>query len=91
MLEALSLGAAVITSSAASLPEVAGEAALLVDPKNPIEIGEAMLRVITEPGLRQKIAQAGPVQAARFEREKTLRRVMNLYRRAAGLQSEPPE
>ena len=85
VLEALSLGVAVITSNVASLPEAAGEAALLVNPTSPEEIGEAMLRVVNETGLRERLMRAGPEQAARFDREKTIRRLMHLYRQAAGL------
>ena len=58
VLEAMASGVPVITSNMSSLPEVAGEAGLLVDPANDIEIAEAIQSICTDTSLREvKIAQ----------------------------------
>lgn len=70
-LEAMAQGAPVITSRVSSLPEVAGDAALLVDPYSVDEIADALLRVAQEPGLAETLRGAGLQQAARFSWERT--------------------
>lgn len=74
-LEAMACGTPVITSNAASLPEVVGKAGLLVDPLNANSIKEAMLKVIIEPDLRNKLSEVGIQQAQMFSWEKTTRRI----------------
>ncbi len=59
VLEAMSYGVPVICSNASSLPEVAGDAALLVDPNNIQEIADAMNRVFSDDGLRNKMIEKG--------------------------------
>ncbi len=59
-LEAMASGTPVITSNVSSLPEVVGDAALLVDPLQPEDIAEAMRRVLTDPALATTCAGAGP-------------------------------
>ncbi|HYV40029.1 MAG TPA: glycosyltransferase family 1 protein [Gemmataceae bacterium] len=66
VLEAMSLGAAVITSNTTSIPEIAGDAALLVNPLREEEILDAMLRLLAQPELRGKLRQQAQVQARRF-------------------------
>jgi len=66
VLEAMTYGKPVITSNLSSMPEVAGDAALLVDPNSPEEIAEAMKRLITEPDLYQTLASRTRAQAAKF-------------------------
>jgi glycosyltransferase involved in cell wall biosynthesis len=84
VLEALSLGAAVICSDTTSLPEVAGEAALLVDPLEPAAIAEAMRRM---PEAREALRAAGPSQAARFSWERSARQLLELYEAVLGTES----
>lgn len=74
-LEAMACGTPVITSNTASLPEVVGEAGLLVDPFSIDEIKEAMRRIITEPELQAKLRKAGLLQASKFSWEKTAKRI----------------
>lgn len=81
VLEAMSLGAAVITSRATSLPEVAGEAALLVDPHQAEELRDAMLQLHRNPALREDLKSRAFAQAARFSWEKTARQVLAVYER----------
>jgi len=81
VLEAMSLGAAVITSRATSLPEVAGDAALLVDPHRVEEIQAAMLQVHRDHALRAALKERALRQAARFSWESTARQVLAIYDR----------
>ena len=58
-LEAMASGTPVITSNVSSLPEVVGDAALLIDPYDPAAIAAAMRRVLTEPALREDLRRRG--------------------------------
>ncbi|MBI5522659.1 MAG: glycosyltransferase family 4 protein [Desulfarculus sp.] len=64
-LEALACGAPLIASQRASLPEVVGQAGLLVEP-DASSLAQALGRVLADEDLRQGLAQAGPAQAGRF-------------------------
>lgn len=65
-LECMATGTPVITSRAASLPEVVGKAGLLIDPNDPAEIAEAMRRVIEEDGLAGDLAERGLIRGREF-------------------------
>lgn len=67
VLEAFASGLPVITSNRTSLPEVAGDAALMVDPENVMEITEAMTQIIDSPGLSTQLAKAGLLRANSFD------------------------
>ncbi|HEV8241957.1 MAG TPA: glycosyltransferase family 1 protein [Thermoanaerobaculia bacterium] len=69
--EALACGVPTIVADTSSLPEVVGDAALLVDPHDPGDLAEAMRRVLQEPGLAADLAARGPRQAARFSWERS--------------------
>ena len=62
-LEAMASGTPVVTSNVSSLPEVAGDAAVLVDPLDPEMIGDAIYRVLTDDGLRCDLRQKGLARA----------------------------
>lgn len=66
VLEALSQGTPVLASRASSLPEVAGEVALFFDPSRPADLREQLTALIHDATLRDRLAQAGPIQARRF-------------------------
>ncbi len=66
VLEAMACGTPVITSNLASLPEVAGDAALFVDPTNPAAIAAAMHALATDASLRATLQTASLSRAARF-------------------------
>lgn len=72
-LEAMACGTAVITSNCSSLPEVAGDAALLVDPEDTGAIADGLERLMTDEALRARLAAAGPARAARFSWAATAR------------------
>jgi len=63
--QAMAAGVPVITSNTSCLPEVAGEGALLVDPRSVEEIRGAMQKLLTSPGLQQELAAAGLARAKR--------------------------
>jgi glycosyltransferase involved in cell wall biosynthesis len=65
-LEAMACGCPVITSRAASLPEVCGEAALYCDPRDPADIAQAMRRVLGSEELRRDLRQRGLERSSQF-------------------------
>lgn len=71
ILEAMACGTPVITSNLSSLPEVAGDAAILVDPYQVAEITQAMHAVVTDSQLHFKLSQASLERARQFSWEKT--------------------
>jgi glycosyltransferase involved in cell wall biosynthesis len=84
VLEALSMGAAVVTSNSSSLPEVAGEASILVDPESQESLARAMLRMETDPGWLARCRTAAPDQAAKFSWADSAARVLAHYEALAG-------
>ncbi len=78
-LEAMSLGVPVLASTTGSLPEVAGDAALLVNPYDVSEIAAGLTRLDSDAGLRERLAAAGPRQAERFSSAAYIRRLETLY------------
>lgn len=71
VLEAMACGTPVITSNLSSLPEVAGDAAILINPYNTGEITEAMQAVVNDSGLRSHLSTQGITRANQFSWEKT--------------------
>jgi glycosyltransferase involved in cell wall biosynthesis len=78
-LEAMASGTPVITSNVSSLPEVVGDAALLIDPYEPDAIADAMRRVLTEPALREDLRERGLRRVKEFSWERSVRRVREIY------------
>jgi glycosyltransferase involved in cell wall biosynthesis len=66
VLEAMASGCPVVCGNRTSLPEVAGEAAVQVDPEDHEALAEALRRVLTDAGLRADLRARGLAQAARF-------------------------
>lgn len=83
VLEAMACGAPVITSNSSSLPEVAGEAALLVDPSSVDEIARAMVRLVNDPGLREELRGKGLRRVSDFSWQESAQRTLDVYRRVA--------
>ncbi|MFN8513118.1 MAG: glycosyltransferase family 1 protein [Thermomicrobiales bacterium] len=81
-LEALACGTPTITSAAASLPEVVGEAAILVEPRDPDAIAAALRQVLTDPSLRARLSAAGPPRAATFTWARTAAATRAVYAEA---------
>ncbi len=81
VLEAMACGAPVVTSNVSSLPEVAGDTALLVDPRDVEGIAEAMRAVLEDAQLRTTLRAKGLERASRFSWERTARLTLEVYHR----------
>src|SRR2546423_1412091 len=91
-LEAMAHGTPVVTSNVSSLPEVVGNAAVLVNPENVFEIMRAAHRVLTDRALRDRMKERGYQQAKKFSWEISVRRLLDVYRevgRAGGRGNVP--
>lgn len=82
VLEAMARGVAVVCSDGGAPAEVAGDAALNVDPTSETSIADAVAAVLTDPALRQRLAAAGPARAAAFSWERCATETLDAYRRA---------
>lgn len=78
-LEAMVHGTPVVTSNVSSLPEVVGNAAVLVNPENVFEIMRALHRTLMDKALRDRMKERGYKQAARFSWETSVRRILEAY------------
>lgn len=81
--EAMACGAPVVTSNCSSMPEVAGGAAVLVDPEDVSDIADAMERVLADQGLRRDLRERGFESADRFSAENLVPRLIEVYGRTA--------
>lgn len=82
-LEAMAAGTPLLCSNRTSLPEVVGEAALLVDPDEDA-LRRGLIRLLADHDLRRALAQAGPARAAVFTWAATARATLEVYRRVTG-------
>ena len=80
LLEAMACGTPVVTARTSSLPEVAGAAALYVDPHDPEDLADALDRVLHDQALRQALCQAGRVQAQQFTWRRAAEALLGAYR-----------
>jgi glycosyltransferase involved in cell wall biosynthesis len=80
VLEAMAAGVPVITSLRSALPEVAGDAALLVDPDDSQALRDALLELTRNRDLWQELAQRGTTRARTFTWEKAVRETWDVYR-----------
>lgn len=80
VLEAMASGTPVVTSCVSSLPEVAGEAAILVNPTDVNEIMSAMTAVVSNPDLARRLSEHGLRRAASFSWEQTARETLEVYK-----------
>jgi len=78
-LEAMVHGTPVVTSNVSSLPEVVGNAAVLVNPENVFEIMRALHRVLMDKPLRERMKERGYQQSAKFSWETSVRRILEAY------------
>jgi alpha-1,3-rhamnosyl/mannosyltransferase len=82
--QAMAAGVPVMTSDLSSLPEVAGDAALLVDPQSTAEMREALEKLLTSPALRERLGGAGRRRARQFRWEISACKSLEWFRRVAG-------
>lgn len=78
--QAMAAGVPVITSNTSCLPEVAGEGALLVDPRSSEEIRSAMNKLLTSPSLQQQLRSAGLARAQEYRWEVCARKSLEFFR-----------
>lgn len=83
VLEAMACGTPVICSNTSSLPEVAGDAAILVNPYDEEEIAQTMKRVLTDPDLREKMKRKGLERVKLFSWEQTAKETLKVYQQVA--------
>ena len=79
VLEAMAHGIPVVTSNRSALPEVAQDAALLVNPYEMEELATALLRLAEDANLRERLADAGRNRASRFTWEVAVQRTYAAY------------
>ncbi|MBP7770544.1 MAG: glycosyltransferase family 4 protein [Candidatus Pacebacteria bacterium] len=84
IIEAMHWGCPVITSSEGALREVAGDAALLVDPYSPEDIASAMRQLCADPSLREELIRKGRVRAAEFTWDKSVQSMLGTLRELKG-------
>jgi glycosyltransferase involved in cell wall biosynthesis len=82
--QAMAAGVPVVTSNTSSLPEVAGDAALLVDPRSRAELRDGLARMLLSPDLRSKLAARGRVRAKELTWERCAARSLEFFERVAG-------
>jgi glycosyltransferase involved in cell wall biosynthesis len=87
-LEAMAHGTPVVASNVSSLPEVVGNAAVLVNPENVFEIMRALHRVLLDQSLRDRMKERSYQQAAKFSWEKSVRRIIDVYRQIGGVKRD---
>jgi glycosyltransferase involved in cell wall biosynthesis len=78
-LEAMASGTPVISSNVSSLPEVVGDAALLIDPLNPQAIADAMARVLCDGELRSELVRRGHERVRAFSWQRSVARIRDIY------------
>ena len=78
VLEAMACGTPVVTTRVASIPEVAGDAAILVDAHDAVALADALHRVVTDRGLREELRGRGLLQAKRFDWAQTAAQMSRL-------------
>lgn len=84
LLEAMACGAPVVSSNASSLPEVVGDAGLLVDPSDVEGLCSALRRVLEDEPLRQALSAAGQARARTFSWRRTASETVQVYREVLG-------
>lgn len=83
VLEAMACGVPVVTSNSSSLPEVAGDGALLINPLSVSDMAQAMHKILTDTNLREELKEKGLRQAERFTWNKTANDFLKIFERVA--------
>lgn len=80
ILEAMAVGTPVVTSSVASMPEVSGEAAMLVDPENIHDISRGLQKLVTDQEFRENMVKKGFNRVKDFSWRNTAKEVLDIYK-----------
>jgi glycosyltransferase involved in cell wall biosynthesis len=80
VLEAMAAGVPVITSNTSALPEVVGDAGILINPNDVEELANAMKKVLEDKDLKQKLIKKGLTQSLKFSWEKSARKLLEIYK-----------
>jgi glycosyltransferase involved in cell wall biosynthesis len=86
-LEAMAHGTPVLTSNTSSIPEVVGNAAVMVNPENVFEIMRALERVLVDQPLRDKMRLRGYEQVKKFSWKNSAQAILATYEQVAGTRS----
>ena len=84
VLEAFACGTPVLTSNVTAMAEVAGEAAITIDPLSHTEMADGLRRLLTDEALRTDLSAKGLARAADFTWERTARQTLAAYEKALG-------
>ena len=84
MLEAMACGVPVISSNSSSLPEVVGDAGLLVNPEDEREIAQAILKILNSPSLAQSLREKGLKRAKSFSWRDSAQKVLEIIPKIIG-------
>jgi glycosyltransferase involved in cell wall biosynthesis len=85
ILEAMQAGVPVVSTTAGAIPEVAGRAAVLVEPRDPTALAGAMLGVIEDESVRARLVSAGRDRASRYSWAAAAEQLVNLYHQLVGV------
>jgi glycosyltransferase involved in cell wall biosynthesis len=88
-LEAMAHGTPVLTSNTSSIPEVVGNAAVLVNPENLFEMMRALQRVLLDTNLRERLRQAGYEQVKKFSWDRSVAEVLGGYQEVTQARAKP--
>ncbi len=88
-LEAMSSGTPVVTSNVSSLPEVVGDAAVMVNPENVFDIARGIREVLLDTGLRERLVEKGHQQVRRFSWDRTAKEVLTTYLEVIAPRKQP--
>lgn len=84
VLEAMTCGCPVVTSSTGATPEIAGDAALIVNPRSVDEIYKAIVRVLEDEKLKKELVSKGYARAKKFSWEKSARETLSVFKELEG-------
>jgi glycosyltransferase involved in cell wall biosynthesis len=90
-LEAMASGTPVLTSNVSSLPEVVGDAAMLVNPYDVDDIVDGLRRVLTNPALAAEMRRKGIERAREFSWERSVAKTWGVYQQIAGSRTKAPD
>ena len=89
VLEAMACGTPVVASNLSSIPEVAGDAAELADPREEDAFAQALTYVLTSSERRRALAEAGLRRAHQFSWQRTAQMTLEVYREVVACQARP--